>query len=362
MTRPLIALCALAAVVAATGCDDGVPTVRFADDPVVPGLDVHRGPATLSSPLTVATNGGERQDDEGACEQWDIVAETFDQSTGRFSGEYVCPSGGDIASYTVDGVDNLDGTGHYTQTRQLRDGREVVWEFVFTYSYDGADQSFTGTSSLGEYFWGDYRYEQNGDEHIDEEWRLVEGTYRNRGVLRTDGLFIGTRAFDDPDTEVSPDWMIALEIDDDGAYVQTVDHTQNGIHRDYTYVVKPDGTAVYVFENDLVDSLANPDFVGEYIYNPDGSGAGSYLQRFDDGSTNLVEDVFLTGGGLIESWTFDDAATERATDQTGELVYDLAARVAEGFVVWVMDDGAERRCALSVNGDGVTTIADCGGG
>ena len=71
---------------------------------------------------------------------------------------------------------------------------------------------------------------------------------------------------------------------------------------------------------------ASPDFDGEYSYLPDGSGLGSYIQKFDDGSTLNVEHVINTDGSYTESWVFHDATTAVDPDQEGHVNYPSAAQ------------------------------------
>ena len=329
-------------------------------DLVLPQAGLQKSGSAKALLLTAddaATSDEESEEEESECLEWVTVEESFDEETGAFAYHYSCAEGGDIATSSTIGVDDFQGNGSYTYTLVLRDGTEIIWEYVYVLGDDGISQVFDATSNEGETYHGVRTYLDDDNTMVDETWGLIEGSYILQGTYDEEGRFNGTSIFDDPNTEASPDYTLEHAENADGSFSQSVDGVFEGWLSQYTYALNADGTVDYDFLSDDLATIASPDFVGVYHYNADGSGDGAYTQNLDDGSLIDVVDLFDAAGVVTESWTFDDAATALAVDQEGEIVYQPDG-TGVGTVTFHFDDAESLTCAVTVSGEDESTL-DC---
>lgn len=353
-TPYLLALAALA------GCNAAVPKVA-GHNIVLPQHAPSRQVQALESPD--AATGDSGSNSAAVCKNGVAGPSTNDPATGAFTNEWDCAPGGGIAKVINEGVsDPQTGDGHYDQTTIFEDGTLKVWHFTFDTSDDFLTTTYAGNSDDGsETYSGTYTYLQFDQAHsqMHEVWNLHEGTYVTDGLVATDGTsFDGTQSFDDPNTTVSPDWTTHSITNPDGTFSQDVHFAGDGFTSDYTYAMNSDGSSDYAFTTDLDSTAAAPDFNGSYAYNADGSGEGSYTQLFDDGSTDLIHDVINSDGSVVESWSFDDVATEQSVDQEGSMTWNLDGS-GEGSVTSHVVGGDAQTCDVHVSADGAQTVDNC---
>lgn len=358
-TYPLLAL-AFAAVT--VGCEPGVPTIEGEPDGLVlPDVEFAKAGGRLALPLdgeAASDADGEGLEEETYCEQWERTEETWSAITGEFRYVDECMDGlGDIARAVTEGSGDNEGNGSYTVTYELRDGGAIIWDYEYTTDPETGTTTTTGSSNEGETYVGEHTYDEaTGDTLVHEEYEYTEGTYVLDGTYSAEGFFDGTSVFDDPATDASPDYVMTHAEDENGL-VQSVDGVFDGWGYDYDYVVNADGSADYDFESDDPLTQVSPDYSGAYDYAADGSGAGEYLQLFDDGSKMVVTDVW-DSESLTESWVFDDAATALAVDQEGSIAYGTDGS-GSGSVTTHLEDGTQETCQLDVSADGATTVSEC---
>lgn len=343
---------------ALAACEGSVPDVK-GRDLVIPDRSPSRAVQALSSPSTADASSGSNS--EAYCLDARAGLQQFNED-GSFITETDCSPGGGIAKVRNEGTQDELGNGSYDQTTIHEDETQHVWHFTYTTSADFLTTTYVGVSEDGsETYEGVYTYlGQVGEvtsNDMTELWNLDEGTYQTAGIVGSDGSFAGTQSFDDPATDASPDWIMDSVSNADG-FSQDVHFVGEGFVSDYTYVVDALGNADYAFATDMEGTEVDPDFAGEYVYAADGSGSGSYMQSFDDGSTLLVSDVIAADGSLVESWIFDDSATDQDVDQEGSMAWALDGS-ASGTVTSHVVGGGEQTCDVNVSADGVQTIANC---
>lgn len=356
MKRTIHSITLAAAAMALAACEGSVPQ-GGEHGTVLPSVAPRSQIAALSSPSSDEAS----EEEVPACEDWQMVEEQWNAATGEFSNVWQCESEGVVQRSITDGVQNADGTGNFTRTFEV-DGVVIeVWSFTFTTSADGLTQTYDATSDQGGTYQGSYVYAEDGSSTVHEVWTLAEGTYLIDGSYDAAGVFTGTTRFDDPATEASPDYVVVNSPLEDGGFRQEVNSQGDGFTSHYLADFAADGSTHYTFETDDTSSEVNPDWVGEYSWDASGVGSGSYTQSFDDGSLLSVSDSFGADGSTDESWTFDDATTEQAVDQEGQVHYS-ADGSGEGTITTHVVGGEAETCQIHIDAAGNTTIDQCGSG
>lgn len=278
---------------------------------------------------------------------------------GSFVTEFTCEAGGGIQSFRNEGtIDPLTGDGEYDQVTVYEDGSDSVYHFVLDTLDDGS-QVYDGSSEDGSTTSHSiYAPLEDGSSLVNESWSTPDGDYLIDGQYLADGAWDGTTTFDDPATDANPDYVVDELRAADGTSIQDVSTVGEGFTSDYTYSVDVDGSSRYDFSTDLTDTLVSPDFDGTYLYAADGSGTGSYLENFDDGSSMLVSDEIRSDGSVLESWSFDDISTEAAVDQEGAIDFAVDGS-GEGSVTTHVIGGDSQTCQVHISADGVATIDNC---
>lgn len=344
------------AALALAACEGSVP--QSSDrGAVLPSVAPRSQIAALSSPSADEASAEEIP----ACDDWQMVEETWNQATGEFHNVWQCESEGVVQRSITDGVDHGDGTGTFTRVFEVDGVAQETWTFEYTVSEDQLTQLYTATSDQGGTYQGSYTYAEDGSSTVHEVWTLAEGTYLIDGNYDAEGNFTGTTRFDDPATEASPDYVVVNSQLDDGGFRQEVNSQGDGFTSHYIADFAADGTTHYDFETDDTSTAVNPDWVGTYDWDANGVGEGSYTQDFDDGSLLTVSDVFAADGSTDESWTFDDATTEQAVDQEGQVHY-AADGTGEGTITTHVVGGDPEICQIHIDAAGSTTIDNCHSG
>ncbi len=350
-------LITLALLAAPLACTNAVPTVKHARDPVLP-----QGPQRVAQALSEPSSSDSDATDgvREYCLNGALTEQTYDPATGAFVTRWQCAAGGGIASVVTQGTQDQSGDGAYDQISTSENGNVLVWHFTVDSSDDLATQVYDGVrDDNSEDSHIVYVIDAAGDYDLNETWHMRDGVYTTQGLSSADGLsFDGVQTFDDPDTDVSPDWTDDLVSSPDGSYVQDVHFEGDGFSSDYSYAVAVDGTSVYTFTTDTFGNAVDVDFEGSYAYNADFSGAGSYDQHFEDGSLMRVNDVIHSDGSTLESWSFDDANTDLAVDQQGELLFAVDGSAQGSFTTFV-EGGAGQTCEVHVAPNGTQTIDHC---
>lgn len=345
---------AVISLLALAACEGSVPEVK-GHDLVIPDRAPNRAVQALSSPSTNDTSAGSNS--EAYCLDARAGLQQFNED-GTFVTETDCSPGGGVAKVRNVGSQDQLGNGSYDQITVFEDDSQSIWHFSYLTSADFLTTSYTGTSEDGsESYQGVYTFLDPTSSNMDEVWNLHEGTYLTEGIVGNDGSFDGTQAFDDPATEANPDWT-SDSVSSAEAFSQDVHFVGDGFISDYSYAVDALGGTEYSFATDMDGTEIDPDYAGSYSYAADGSGSGSYTQDFDDGSTLVVSDVINADGSLVESWSFDDAATEQALDQEGSMSFRLDGS-AVGTVTSHVVGGGAQTCDISVSADGVQSIDNC---
>jgi hypothetical protein len=358
LTRVAHGAVASAFVLAPLACGGAVPEVKSDQEPVLPP-GPQREAQALSSPTSENAESGANAD--AFCLDGSLTEQTYNEETGEFSSLWTCDAGGGIATIAnVGQTDPNTGDGGYDQITTFEDGSASTWHFTIDVSDDFLVQAYHGESEGGlESYDGTYTFRDDGDWDVDDIWRMHEGTYTIVGVQSADGEeFDGHETFDDPHTDVDPDWELDYVQNADGTFSQTVHTNGDGFVSDYDYVQNADGSSVYNFVTDMLATDAAPDFEGSYAYNADFSGAGDYVQNFEDGSLLNVHDVIAADGSVLESWTFDDAGTALDVDQEGEIAY-AADGSGEGTFTLHSEGGESETCEIHLSADGTQTIDHC---
>jgi hypothetical protein len=286
------------------------------------------------------------------------VEETYDEATGEFRYQYDCPVGGDIASSVTVGKDDGQGNGHYTTTYLMRDGSAEVWESDYTVGADGASQHVDSTSDDGQTLSGDYQFGTGGITWAHEVWTGAEGTSVSDYVTTPDGTSTGTSVFDDPSTEVSPDWTSEFTYGADGSYTTTSTGTYEQWAVVTTVIGQPDGSVEYLYTYDDPSTAVSPDFEGQASLKADGSGEGDWMGSYDDGSVSSGFDVYAVDGTVHETWTWDDPATTPSPDQEGSTTYQPDGSAA-GTVTEHAADGSSATCPFTMSAVGEVTWGEC---
>ncbi|MFH1810220.1 MAG: hypothetical protein ABIJ09_15850 [Pseudomonadota bacterium] len=346
--------------VAAGGCDVGVPAVH-AFGTVVPHLTPpnETGARGIPSIEAKALAEGEAQSD--SCQEWSTDYEHYTDATGAFEVAYSCAEGGEVARVLTQGVDNGDGSGHYSTVYQLRNGSEVTWEFNFRPDpVEPGATVYTGSSSQGGGFEGEYRELANGLTELREVYAYPDHVFVVEGLSDDEGRFNGSVSYDDLGTEISPDWTLVQVEQHDGTIQQTIDSTTDGWGVREKLTALPDGSLRYEFRYDDLGTEVFPDYQGQYDFSPAGTGQGDYTQNYADGSTLTVHQDIEYSGAYRETWVFDDELTAQPKEQEGELHYDLGGHATGTITTYVVGGSAET-CDLEVFTDGSTIIDNCRG-
>lgn len=354
MTRPIYFITALA-VLGLGACESAVPRANDRGT-VLPSIAPRTQIAALAAPAT-----DEAAAEVPACEDWQLIEDSYDGVTGAFHSVWQCESEGVVQRSITDGVDNGDGTGSFTRSFEVNGAAVETWTFEYHLSDDGLSQIYTATSDQGGSYQGVYTAGEDGGTIVHEAWHLAEGEYLIDGEYDADGNFTGTTRFDDPATEASPDYLVRDSRLDDGGFRQEVDSREDGFSSHYIADFSAEGTTHYSFETDDTSTEVNPDWVGSYHWDASGVGSGNYTQSFDDGSSLVVTDTFAADGSVEESWTFDDATTEQAVDQEGSVRY-AADGTGEGTVTTHVVDGEAETCQIHIDAAGNTSVDNCGSG
>lgn len=344
---------------ALAACEGGVPEVR-SQDAVIPEPSPMRQAQSLSAPDESGNGGSSGNGQRPWCKDGELsLSQSFPD--GRWITEYTCAPGGGIARVRSEGQsDPATGDGSYDQIAILDDGSEELWHFTVDIAADGSTNHNVGTSDDGsESIDSLYtRLDAEGSYRVETTSSMAEGVYVTNGVQGADGVsWTGTTSFDDPATERSPDWSYDLVMNPDGSGTQTVDYAGEGYTTHYTMDFSADRSSSYDFETDLTSTALTPDYTGAYDYAADGTGTGNYTRFFEDGSTTEVQEV-IASDRLLQSWVFDDASTDQAIDQTGEMTWH-ADGSGEGSVSFHVVDGGVQTCQVRVSADGVQTIDSC---
>ncbi len=378
MKRPLLASALLFSLASLMACQEAEPQVqrnRTVHKRLVPGSvvgEARKAPsrdnvvslelAADDVPEEAACGGGGggagEEEPPAECVAWVEEVDSYDPATGNFEYLNTCAEGGDLASSHTVGHSDEMGNGNYTQTYTMRDGSVIVWTFVYTLGEDQISQVYTGSSSDGTQLNAVYRYPAEGITEVDEHYVLADGgTSDSVGTYDAQGRFTGTSSYDDPATPESPDTHLT-QVENDEGLRQDYTYLYDNWNVTYNAFYPAAGGLAYNFRSDDRATIALPDFDGEYSYLPDGSGLGSYIQKFDDGSTLNVEHVINTDGSYTESWVFHDATTAVDPDQEGHVNYP-ACGAGTGSLTTRVDGGDPETCDLHVEMDGATTVDNC---
>lgn len=345
-------------LVALAGCEVGVPRVN-AFGSVVPHLAPPSDAAARAVPSIEAKSLAEGEAQAGSCHEWRTEFDRYDEQSGEFAVAYACAEGGQVARISTSGVDHGDGSGAYTTVYQLRDGSQVVWEFSYRPDpVDPAATLYTGASSQGGSFEGEYRDTPSGQTALREVYAYPDHVIVVEGLSDDDGRFNGSVSYDDLSTELSPDWTLVQVEQHDGTVQQTVDSTADGWGVREQITARSDGNLTYAFRYDDLESEVFPDYEGRYDFAPDGSGQGGYLQRYDDGSTLRVQQAIEVSGDYRETWVFDDALTSLPVEQEGAVQYTSGGHASGTLTTYVVGGSAET-CDLEIFEDGSTLIDNC---
>lgn len=348
----LLALGAFGVVLPA--CEGAIPRVD-GKEIVLPSRSPNKRVQALEAPSTDNADASAN----AFCAGGGVQTRNEFNPDGSFVTEFTCDAGGGIASFRNEGtIDPNTGDGEYDQFTVLEDGSESSWHFVVDTLEDGVTQVYDGTSDDGgETSHSVYGYADPEHTTVTETWHSAAGDYAIDGEYLADGSWVGTTSFDDPATDASPDYVYDEIRAADGTSSQVVHLNGEGYTTDYDYSVNIDGSSRYSFDTDLDDTLVNPDFSGVYHYNADFSGEGSYTEAFDDGSSMIVNDVFAADGSLVESWSFDDVATDADVDQEGSIAFGPDGN-GEGTVTSHLVGGTSQTCHVVIEA-GVSTVDDC---
>jgi len=339
-------------------CDGQIPRVRGLGA-VVPNLSPPTEVSARHIPADDTKSLEEGEDDLDSCTEWVTERDSYNRWSGQYEQVYRCVEGGDIETIHVLGTRLDASSGHYRRIYTLRTGERIIWNYEYFPDPDDPEMMiYSGSSNLGEQFDAAYRELDHGATFAREVWILEEGRYEVEGVFEADNRFNGTVAFDDPDTEVSPDWHLVNIEEADGSLMQLLSGTLDGWRIEESLLIDADGAVVYDYTNDDLLTAAAPDYEGGYRFTASGDGSGGYLQHLDDGSRVEVTQQIMGSGAYDETWRFRDALTERPIDQEGELSYDEAGNGVGTITTYVVGGYAET-CDLTISAEGSTVIDNC---
>lgn len=357
--RPFLKPSLLAlSVLSLPACEGAIPTVA-GKEIILPSRSPTKRVQALEAPSVDDAAADVDANAESIClGDGELTREEYNPD-GSFVTEYSCEAGGGIESFRNEGtIDPLTGDGEYDQVIVYEDGTDSRYHFVLdtledgSQVYDGSSEDGSSTSHSV------YVPLEDGSSQANESWSTPDGDYLIEGIYFTDGSWDGTTIFDDPATAANPDYVVDEIRSADGSSIQDVSTLGDGYTTEYTYRVNVDGSIRYDFSTDLTDTLVSPDFDGSYHYEADGSGTGSYVEAFDDGSSMLVTDEIRSDGSLRESWSFDDISTEAPVDQEGTIEFAVDGS-GEGTVTTHVVGGEAQTCQVHISADGVSIVDAC---
>ncbi len=285
----------------------------------------------------------------------------YDPATGEFDVLYTLEDD-DVLTIRDTGRLHLDDAGRETGGEY----REVIVHedgdrFVMDYEYVVKDGRILleGDGPGGDRVESVITFHEDREEVV-EEWSEA-GVYElhNEEIWFEDGRVHQESVFDDLETRVSPDQVSTWDFEPDGSGVgREEEWEEDGTHTVMDLTVQADGLERVRYTVDEPKTRVSPDIEGIWTETPDGSGTNTYTETYDDHTWLTVAEVYRADGSSDVEYTWEDPTTEVSPDMVGEFHYEPDGS-GEGQETTWFDDDEPVTCWFEVDRRGRVDEKDC---